>query len=162
MLNIQNNNDTLNDELKENLKNINTKYLVMSLREIMSMFDENEIKINPIYQRGFRWTQTDKTYLIESLILNFPIPPIFVYQREAGIWELVDGLQRISTVLEFFGKLPEEMINKNNRLEKLSAGKILTKLEGLSPEEFISTHKDLALKLKKYAIHVVIIDAIEN
>ncbi len=162
MLNIQNNNDTLNDELKENLKNINTKYLVMSLREIMSMFDENEIKINPIYQRGFRWTQTDKTYLIESLILNFPIPPIFVYQREDGIWELVDGLQRISTVLEFFGKLPEEMINKNNRLEKLSAGKILTKLEGLSPEEFISTHKDLALKLKKYAIHVVIIDAIEN
>ncbi|MGL5049510.1 MAG: DUF262 domain-containing protein [Fusobacteriaceae bacterium] len=153
---------TLNQELQENLKNINTKYLVMSLREIMSMFEEEEIKINPIYQRGFRWAQTDKTYLIESLILNFPIPPIFVYQRNDGIWELVDGLQRISTVLEFFGKLPENMINENNKLDKLSAGKILTELEGISPDEFVTKHKDLALKLKKYPIHVVIIDAVEN
>lgn len=152
----------LMEELENNLKNVSTKYLVMSLREIMSMFDEKEIKINPIYQRGFRWTQTDKTYLIESLILNFPIPPIFVYQREDGIWELVDGLQRISTILEFFRKLPKDMINENNKLDKLSAGKILTKLEGITPEDFITKHKDLALKLKKYAIHVVIIDAVEN
>lgn len=155
-------NKTLNEELQENLKNINTKYLVMSLREIMSMFEENEIIINPIYQRGFRWTQTDKTYLIESLILNFPIPPIFIYQRDDGIWELVDGLQRISTVLEFFNKLPVEMVNENNKFEKLSAGKILTKLEGITPDEFITNHKDLTLKLKKYPIHVVIIDAVEN
>lgn len=153
---------TLVKELQENQKNITTRYLIMSLREIMSMYEEGEIEINPIYQRGYRWSQTDKTHLIESLILNFPIPPIFVYQREDGVWELVDGLQRISTMLEFYGKLPNEMINEQNKLEKLSKGKILTQLEGISPDVFLSENKEISLRLKKYPIHVVVIDAIEN
>ncbi|EHO79477.1 DUF262 domain-containing protein [Fusobacterium ulcerans] len=153
---------TLKEELETNIKNINTKYLVMSLREIMSMFEDEELKINPIYQRGFRWDTQQKTFLIESLILNFPLPPIFVYQREDGVWELVDGLQRVSTILEFFNKLPEDLINSANKLTKLEKGKFLTKLEGKKPEELHEEIKEVILRLKKYPIHVVIIDAIEN
>ncbi|MCP4100722.1 MAG: DUF262 domain-containing protein [Lentisphaerae bacterium] len=48
---------------------------------------------------------TTKTRFIESLLLGIPIPPIFVFQNDDGIWELIDGLQRLSTVFEFTGIL---------------------------------------------------------
>jgi len=75
----------------------------MSVGEIMNLYRNKELVINPAYQRLFRWNALQKTRLIESLLLGIPIPPIFVFQSEQGVWELIDGLQRISTVLEFAG-----------------------------------------------------------
>lgn len=77
----------------------------MSLGEIVSLYDREELTIQPEYQRLFRWDSTRKTRFIESLLLNIPIPPIFVFSGAGGKWELVDGLQRISTVLEYMGAL---------------------------------------------------------
>lgn len=152
----------LQEELKEQAKNIDTKYLVMSLREIMSMYEDEELIINPIYQRNFRWDTREKSLLIESILLDFPLPPIFVYQREDGIWELVDGLQRVSTILEFFEKLSPDLINEKNKFDALESGIFLKNLKGITIKKFHDNYKDLVIKLKKYPIHVVIIDAKEN
>jgi hypothetical protein len=78
----------------------------MSIGELVSLYERNEIIINPDFQRFFRWTDTQKSRFIESLLLGIPIPSIFVFQREDGVWELVDGLQRVSTILQFMGKHP--------------------------------------------------------
>jgi hypothetical protein len=75
----------------------------MSLGEIMNLYRDKELVINPAYQRLFRWKPLQKTRFIESLLLGIPVPPIFVFQSESGVWELIDGLQRVSTVLEFTG-----------------------------------------------------------
>lgn len=80
----------------------------MSVGEIMNLYKDKEIVINPSFQRLFRWTDSQKTRFIESLLLGIPIPPIFVVQGEQGVWELIDGLQRVSTVLEFAGLLRGE------------------------------------------------------
>lgn len=77
----------------------------MSVGEIINLYRDQEIVISPVYQRLFRWDESRKTRFIESLLLGIPIPPIFVYQRDTGVWELIDGLQRLSTVLEFVGIL---------------------------------------------------------
>lgn len=93
----------------------------------------------------FRWTDTQKTALIESILLGISVPPIFVAEDENSVWEVVDGLQRLSTLVSFFGKLkPEnvkafsddendddEIVNTNNKwcLEK---GDILKSLEGFN------------------------------
>jgi hypothetical protein len=77
----------------------------MSLGELANLYQRGELTIQPEYQRLFRWDPTRKTRFIESLLLNIPIPPIFVFSGEGGRWELIDGLQRISTVLEFMGDL---------------------------------------------------------
>jgi len=69
------------------------------------MYDDREIIIDPEFQRLFRWDASQKSKLIESLLLGIPLPPIFVFEREDSSWELIDGLQRISTILEFMGKL---------------------------------------------------------
>ena len=77
----------------------------MSVGELISLYKGKELIINPSYQRLFRWKESQKTKFIESLLLGIPIPPIFVFQKADGVWELIDGLQRISTILEFAGVL---------------------------------------------------------
>jgi hypothetical protein len=62
----------------------------------------------PAFQRYFRWNQEQRTRFVESILLGIPIPPIFVAEDGSGVWELVDGLQRVSTILSFFGVLRSE------------------------------------------------------
>lgn len=77
----------------------------MSVGELIRIYEKQELVINPVYQRVFRWDESRKTKFIESLILGIPIPPIFVFTDEAGRWELIDGLQRLSTIFQFAGVL---------------------------------------------------------
>lgn len=77
----------------------------MSIGELTNIYRDGELIIRPEFQRIFRWKLKQKSRLIESILLGIPIPSIFVAQQEKGKWELVDGLQRISTILEFQGEL---------------------------------------------------------
>jgi hypothetical protein len=98
----------LENEINEARKDIISDGYDMSVGEVINLYKEKEIIINPIYQRLFRWDNSRKTRFIESLLLAIPVPPIFVYQNENGTWELIDGLQRLSTILEFTGFLRGE------------------------------------------------------
>lgn len=89
------------DELEQARTEIVSDGYEMSIGELMNLYRDDELTINPEYQRLFRWDETAKTRFIESLLLGIPIPPIFVFQDEYGVWELIDGLQRLSTVLQF-------------------------------------------------------------
>ncbi len=97
--------EKLKQEIDSRKKEFKTDNYPVSIGEIKSMYENGEIIINPDFQRLFRWSDYQKTKLIESILLGIPIPPIFVYQREDGLWEVVDGLQRLSTILQFFGIL---------------------------------------------------------
>lgn len=84
---------------------VRTDAYQMSIGEIITMYANEEIIIDPEFQRLFRWDIGQKSKLIESLLLGIPLPSIFVFEKEDGKWELVDGLQRVSTILEFMGSL---------------------------------------------------------
>lgn len=77
----------------------------MSIGELTNLYRERELIIRPEFQRFFRWTDVQKSRLIESLLLGIPLPSIFVAQTENGVWEVVDGLQRLSTIFELQGEL---------------------------------------------------------
>lgn len=95
----------LTAQLKDARRQVVTDGYDMSLGEIASMYNSNELIINPNYQRLYRWEESQRTRFIESLLLGIPVPPIFVFQLDSGAWELIDGLQRISTVLQLMGDL---------------------------------------------------------
>jgi hypothetical protein len=95
----------LAEEITSAQRLVRTDAYQMSIGEIVSMYDNREIIIDPEFQRLFRWDIGQKSKLIESILLGIPLPSIFVFERENGSWELIDGLQRVSTVLEFMGKL---------------------------------------------------------
>ena len=95
----------LTEEIVSAQRLVKTDAYQMSIGEIVSMYDNREIIIDPEFQRLFRWDIGQKSRLIESLLLGIPLPSIFVFEKENGSWELIDGLQRVSTILEFMGKL---------------------------------------------------------
>ncbi|MDZ4711808.1 MAG: DUF262 domain-containing protein, partial [bacterium] len=113
-------------QIKEKKQQYKTDSYPMSLGEVINLYKNNELVINPDFQRFFRWSKRQRSRLIESILLGIPIPSIFVYQSENGIWEIVDGLQRVSTILEFVGELKEEP--KKNKLPQL----ILEGIENLN------------------------------
>ena len=72
------------------------------LASIKSMLDGDQYKLNPEYQRHRRWNRTQQSKLIESLIINVPIPPVFLYEYEFSQYEVMDGLQRLTAIREFY------------------------------------------------------------
>lgn len=128
----------LESTLEQTRNSLSTDRLDMSFGEIMSMYEKQEIIIDPEFQRLFRWDTYQKTRFIESILIGIPIPPIFVAEDESGRWELVDGLQRISTIFSFFGVL-RTMPEKNNWI--MCSGDIASELENLGC-------KDLPLKFQ--------------
>lgn len=97
----------LAEEIVNAQKHVRTDAYQMSVGEIVNMYTEGEIAIAREFQRLFRWDTRRKSKLIGSLLLGIPLSPIFVFEREDGAWELIDGLQRVSTILEFMGRLQD-------------------------------------------------------
>lgn len=140
----------LENQVEKSRKDIRSDRLDMSFGEIMNMYEEGELIISPEFQRAFRWGKDTQTRFIESLLLGIPIPPIFVAETKKNIWELVDGLQRLSTVLSFFGKLKDE--EKNNLV--LEEASILTDLKGFTVNDLPLNYK---LLLKRAVCRVEVI-----
>jgi hypothetical protein len=141
----------LEDEILQQKNSLSTDRLDMSFGEIMSMYQRQEIIIDPEFQRLFRWNNEQKTKFIESIILGIPIPPIFVAEDSDGRWELVDGLQRISSLLSFFGEL-RTSADKNNWT--MTEGGLLKSLEGIT---FSTLPPKYALNIKRSTCRIEII-----
>lgn len=139
----------LKDEIDENSKKISTESYPMSIGEIISMYKEGDLEIHPEFQRFFRWNDSQKTKLIESLLLNIPIPPIFVSQREDGMWDVIDGLQRLSTLFHFVGIYK----NENGEVQPplvLQKTNMLPSLEGLYYDNKQDIDHSLPMDIKRY------------
>jgi hypothetical protein len=66
------------------------------------MVESDDYELNPEFQRRHRWDNTKKSKLIESFIMNVPIPPIFLYEDSFSHYEVMDGLQRMTAIYEFY------------------------------------------------------------
>jgi hypothetical protein len=119
----------LKNEVDKHRKQIRTDGFSVSLGELASMYRDNEVELHPEFQRYFRWSPEQKSRLIESLLLGIPVPSIFVHQRGDGIWDVVDGLQRLSCIFEVMGILKNEKGKKLPPLE-LKGTKYLPSLDG--------------------------------
>lgn len=96
-------------------EDISTKYTNSQLRIVRTNLDYsidylkssigNSIDLDPQYQRRSRWDIKKRSLLIESLLLNIPIPPIFLFEIEYGQYEVVDGRQRLETLKDYLDNL---------------------------------------------------------
>ncbi|MFN0052461.1 MAG: DUF262 domain-containing protein [Planctomycetales bacterium] len=89
-------------------------------------FNEGTLSIKPPYQRRPVWTIRQKSHLIETVLLGLPIPEIYIHvtidDEGKSNYAVVDGQQRIRTILQFFGAdldASEQEYN-NFSLEKIS------------------------------------------
>lgn len=147
----------LQEQIDKLSKSIKTDSYSMSIGEIANMYRDSDIIINPNYQRLFRWDITQQSNFIESILLGIPLPPIYVYQNEDGTWNLIDGLQRLSTLFKFMGLLTDFPS------EPLIETKFLSKLEGKkwseSSNDGINSLTEAQRRfIKRAKIMIIIID----
>ena len=121
----------LKDEIDAAKRTVNTDRVQITIGEVAAMYSARELNILPDFQRLHRWSVAQKSNFIESVLIGIPIPPIFVFETDEAIWELVDGLQRVSTILEFMGILKDVDQPGENKRSVLSAAKYLPDLEGV-------------------------------
>ena len=152
---------TLTDEIRTRRIEIRSDEYDMSLGELINLYRDGELDIHPEFQRFFRWTPEQKTRLIESILLGIPIPSIFVSQREDGVWDVIDGLQRLSTILQLVGILKDENGQPLPQLV-LTKTKYLPSLEGKrwededNQEYGIGTDNQLLIKRSKIHVSIVL------
>lgn len=96
---------SLEDQILAGRREVSADSVSMSISELTSLYKEGILDIRPEFQRLYRWDLEQKSRLVESVLLGIPLPSFFVAQSESGKWELVDGLQRTSTLLEMQGLL---------------------------------------------------------
>lgn len=123
----------LEEQILTRSKAISTGAYSMSVGEMISLYKDRELDIHPEFQRFFRWTMAQKSKFIESLLLGIPVPSFFVSEKTDGSWDVVDGLQRLSTILQLTGDLRSEEDNPVEPLV-LRETKYLPDLKGKSWE----------------------------
>ena len=101
------------DMMQMSDEEINNKYVSGEVRivteqarypldSIVPMLDGGKYVLTPEYQRRHRWDQIKKSKLIESFIMNVPIPPVFLYETDYAYYEVMDGLQRLTAIRDFY------------------------------------------------------------
>lgn len=151
--------DKLDKEIEKGRQHIHTDGYTMSVGEIISLYENQEIDIHPEFQRFFRWSDEQKSKLIESILLGIPIPSIFVAQNKDGTWDVIDGLQRLSTIFQLAGILKDKDSKKLEPL-KLSKTKYLGSLEGKqwtskNKKTELSESQKLLIKRSKFDIKII-------
>ena len=146
----------LEREIEKYKKEIHSDAYPMSIGEAVSMYQNGELEIHPEFQRVFRWSKEQKSKFIESILLGIPIPSFFVSQRDDGVWDLVDGLQRFSSILSFMGELKDENGNKLEPLV-LEKGDYLLALDKVSWNDEEKFTKAMKLSFRREKIDFKII-----
>ncbi|PTA43152.1 DUF262 domain-containing protein [Micromonospora sp. RP3T] len=72
-----------------------------SIRQVLDQIDEGDLELAPDFQRNLVWKSSQKSRLIESIILQIPLPAFYFAEDEDGMYRAVDGLQRLSTIHSF-------------------------------------------------------------
>lgn len=81
---------------------INIRNERWSIAHMFELIDKwNQVDLSPDFQRGFVWDYKRKAQLIESLMLRIPVPAFYLAETSDGRYQVVDGLQRLTTITQF-------------------------------------------------------------
>ncbi len=141
-------------EIQEARKTVKTDDYAMSIGELINLYRDKELILDPEFQRLFRWKNEQKTKFIESILIGIPIPEIFVAQQSDGTWHVVDGVQRLSTIFQLLGELKDE-----DKLE-LTSCKYIPSLDEKKWEDLpLATQREF--KRSKLRISIILTESSE-
>jgi len=128
----------------------------MTIRQIYDMYVEKNIFVPPEYQRQFVWGTERESALIESIMLGIPVPSLFMATNSDSTWEIVDGVQRLSTIVHFIGASKELLQTVNRKTSLQIAG--LEKLDTLNKFGFSDLAKSVQLMFMTRPIRVTVLN----
>lgn len=156
-----NNDETIDDvEASESdLRNAVMYHTDWTVETLVSQIRKGRIDLSPEFQRREAWNSKAKSLLIESVLLNFPIPAITLAERSReATFVVVDGKQRLSSISQFLGEMPGTKYNSF----KLSGLPQLKHLNGLSYEELCRKYPKEASIIENYSVRTNVIRGWKN
>lgn len=118
----------------------------IEIEVLLNRIEQNDINLQPDFQRGEVWTIQKKRKLIDSIFRGWKIPPIHVIENANYVDEVLDGQQRLAAIRDFF----------NNKIA--IDGRILPEdpnIEILNGKVYDQLNADLQRKFRKYNIIVI-------
>jgi hypothetical protein len=106
--------NALDMQLKAERRTVDFDTFDIQMQQLVSMLKAKQITMAPAYQRKFRWKHTQCSQFIESLMLGIPSPSLFMATNTDNTWEVVDGVQRLSTIIKFAG---DDALRKRHKLD---------------------------------------------
>jgi len=146
----------IQEQIDNNRRSVAFDSYDLSVRQLFDMINEGLIDIAPEYQRHFVWDEERQSQLIESLMLGIPVPNLFMATNKDSSWEVIDGLQRLTTVVNFLGD--DAIIKKNNpNCSKLKLTG-LEKLSGINNLTFEQLPKSVQLMFMTRPVRVTVLN----
>lgn len=143
---------TLQEQLEDQRRTVDFDTYDLAVQQLVTMVNDGDIQVAPRYQRKFRWDEERSSQLIESLLLGVPVPSLFMATNPDSTWELVDGVQRVSSIVCFMGSDElREAMHVEGPL-KLTGLQKLDAFNGLTYEQL---PKSIQLHLRNRPIKVV-------
>ena len=86
-------------------QNIDAERFDITIRELWDRYSNNNVVLQPPFQRNYVWDDKKASRYVESLLLGFPKPPVFVAEETNGQWVVIDGHQRLASLFRFMRPL---------------------------------------------------------
>ncbi|MEU2106554.1 MULTISPECIES: DUF262 domain-containing protein [unclassified Nocardia] len=144
------------EQLAQQRRTVDFDTYDVTVEELLRRVGKHRIDIAPVYQRQFRWDKSRQARLVESILLGIPVPPLFMATNtvsgEQNRWEVVDGVQRLLTLVNFAGDAStRQTANLDDEPLRLVDMEKLTTFEGFSfdelPTDIQTTFEDRPLKV---------------
>lgn len=94
--------DEINVKYESGEQRIITEQGAYKLDLLDTIFSKEKYNLQPDFQRRITWDTKKRSKLIESFIMNIPVPPVFLYEENFSTYVVMDGLQRISAIIDFY------------------------------------------------------------
>ena len=124
--------ESLTDQLDREKRAVSYDMYDMTVRQLIDMVASKEIDVAPDYQRRFVWGDDRESELIESIYLGIPVPSLYMAANSDGTWEVVDGVQRLSTLSHFCGGIDLLQIVGRDKSLQLANLKKLSAFNGMT------------------------------
>ncbi|MFG0397932.1 DUF262 domain-containing protein [Pseudomonas sp. zjy_11] len=147
---------TIQSQLDANRRSVSFDSYDVTVRQLYDMISEEIIDVTPEYQRHFVWSQERQSQLIESILLGIPVPSLFMATNKDSTWEVIDGLQRLTTIVNFIGK--QDVIDLISEDCKPLVLKGLEKLDTLNSLTFEKIPKPIQLMFMTRPIRITVLN----
>lgn len=101
-VNLEVSDTAINEKYEKGEARIITEQGAVKLSLVNQVFNSENYELQPKYQRRITWDSKKRSKLIESFIMNIPVPPVFIYETDFNRYQVMDGLQRITAIIDFY------------------------------------------------------------
>ncbi|HFK2006789.1 TPA: DUF262 domain-containing protein [Pseudomonas aeruginosa] len=127
-----------------------------AVRTLMDMVIEGELTLDPDYQRQYRWSDDKASRFIESILLNIPVPVVYLAEEPDGSFSVIDGQQRLTSLFRFLKPGELASVFEDVGLEELTLEGLKVRSE-LNGKKYMELHRVDRSAIAKRAMRCIVV-----